>query len=440
MRMTDCIIKKRNGQELSDEEIRFVVEGYTAGIIPDYQMAALLMAGFLNGFDEAETAQLTQCMARSGEQLDLSSIPGIKVDKHSTGGVGDKTTLIVGPMAAACGVPVAKMSGRGLGHTGGTADKLESIPGYRIGLSTEEFVKQVREIGIALVGQTGNLAPADKRIYALRDVTGTVESIPLIAASIMSKKIAAGADAILLDVKVGSGAFMKTKADAKKLAETMKAIGERAGRKTAAVLTDMEMPLGRTIGNALEAAEAVDVLRGRGEARLTALCIELTAQMLVLADKGELPDCRRMAQQSIADGSAFRKLCEVVCAQGGDVRCIEHPERLARSPICTAYRAKASGFISRIDTQKCGMAACVLGAGRERKEDAIDYGAGIVLHKNYSDAVSSGDVIAELYTSEEERLKPAQRLLDEAFIIGTEHQPSVPFCCRITPAHAPSLD
>lgn len=420
MRMTDCIIKKRNGQELSDEEIRFVVEGYTAGIIPDYQMAALLMAGFLNGFDEAETAQLTQCMARSGEQLDLSSIPGIKVDKHSTGGVGDKTTLIVGPMAAACGVPVAKMSGRGLGHTGGTADKLESIPGYRIGLSTEEFVKQVREIGIALVGQTGNLAPADKRIYALRDVTGTVESIPLIAASIMSKKIAAGADAILLDVKVGSGAFMKTKADAKKLAETMKAIGERAGRKTAAVLTDMEMPLGRTIGNALETAEAVDVLRGRGEARLTALCIELTAQMLVLADKGELPDCRRMAQQSIKDGSAFRKLCEVVCAQGGDVRCIEHPERLARSPICTAYRAKASGFISRIDTQKCGMAACVLGAGRERKEDAIDYGAGIVLHKNYSDAVSSGDVIAELYTSEEERLKPAQRLLDEAFIIGTE--------------------
>ena len=420
MRMTDCIIKKRNGQELSDEEIRFVVEGYTAGIIPDYQMAALLMAGFLNGFDEAETAQLTQCMARSGEQLDLSSIPGIKVDKHSTGGVGDKTTLIVGPMAAACGVPVAKMSGRGLGHTGGTADKLESIPGYRIGLSTEEFVKQVREIGVALVGQTGNLAPADKRIYALRDVTGTVESIPLIAASIMSKKIAAGADAILLDVKVGSGAFMKTKADAKKLAETMKAIGERAGRKTAAVLTDMEMPLGRTIGNALETAEAVDVLRGRGEARLTALCIELTAQMLVLADKGELSDCRRMAQQSIADGSAFRKLCEVVCAQGGDVRCIEHPERLARSPICTAYRAKASGFISRIDTQKCGMAACVLGAGRERKEDAIDYGAGIVLHKNYSDAVSSGDVIAELYTSEEERLKPAQRLLDEAFIIGTE--------------------
>lgn len=420
MRMTDCIIKKRNGQELSDEEIRFVVEGYTAGIIPDYQMAALLMAGFLNGFDEAETAQLTQCMARSGEQLDLSSIPGIKVDKHSTGGVGDKTTLIVGPMAAACGVPVAKMSGRGLGHTGGTADKLESIPGYRIGLSTEEFVKQVREIGIALVGQTGNLAPADKRIYALRDVTGTVESIPLIAASIMSKKIAAGADAILLDVKVGSGAFMKTKADAKKLAETMKAIGEHAGRKTAAVLTDMEMPLGRTIGNALETAEAVDVLRGRGEARLTALCIELTAQMLVLADKGELPDCRRMAQQSIADGSAFRKLCEVVCAQGGDVRCIEHPERLVRSPICTAYRAKASGFISRIDTQKCGMAACVLGAGRERKEDAIDYGAGIVLHKNYSDAVSSGDVIAELYTSEEERLKPAQRLLDEAFIIGTE--------------------
>lgn len=420
MRMTDCIVKKRNGQELSDEEIRFVVEGYTAGIIPDYQMAALLMAGFLNGFDEAETAQLTQCMARSGEQLDLSSIPGIKVDKHSTGGVGDKTTLIVGPMAAACGVPVAKMSGRGLGHTGGTADKLESIPGYRIGLSTEEFVKQVREIGIALVGQTGNLAPADKRIYALRDVTGTVESIPLIAASIMSKKIAAGADAILLDVKVGSGAFMKTKADAKKLAETMKAIGERAGRKTAAVLTDMEMPLGRTIGNALETAEAVDVLRGRGEARLTALCIELTAQMLVLADKGELPDCRRMAQQSIADGSAFRKLCEVVCAQGGDVRCIEHPERLARSPICTAYRAKASGFISRIDTQKCGMAACVLGAGRERKEDAIDYGAGIVLYKNYSDAVSSGDVIAELYTSEEERLKPAQRLLDEAFIIGTE--------------------
>lgn len=420
MRMTDCIIKKRNAQELSDEEIRFVVEGYTAGTIPDYQMAALLMAGFLNGFDEAETAQLTQCMALSGEQLDLSSIPGIKVDKHSTGGVGDKTTLIVGPMAAACGVPVAKMSGRGLGHTGGTADKLEAIPGYRIGLSTEEFVKQVRKIGIALVGQTGNLAPADKRIYALRDVTGTVESISLIAASIMSKKIAAGADAILLDVKVGSGAFMKTKEDAKKLAETMKAIGERAGRKTAAILTDMEMPLGRTIGNALEVAEAVDVLRGQGEARLTALCIELTAQMLVLADKGELSDCRRMAQQSIEDGSAFQKLCEVVCAQGGDVQCIQHPERLARSSICMAYRAKASGFISRIDTQKCGMAACMLGAGRERKEDAIDYGAGIVLHKNYGDMAAQGDVIAELYTSEQERLKPAEQLLDEAFIIGTE--------------------
>ncbi len=418
MRMIDLIVKKRDAQTLTTEELAFIVNGYTDGSIPDYQMAAWLMAGYLNGFSAKETANLTLLMAQSGNQMNLSKINGIKVDKHSTGGVGDKTTLIVGPIAAACGVPIAKMSGRGLGHTGGTADKLESIPGYQIVMGMQDFLKQIQQIGIALVSQTDNLAPADKKIYALRDVIGTVESIPLIAASIMSKKIAAGADAILLDVKVGNGAFMQTLQQAQELANTMVQIGEKVGRKTMALLTNMDIPLGNAIGNQLEVIESIEILKGRGNKNLMEICLVLASYMLYLADKGSLEICKKLAQQAIEDGSAFEKLRQVVIAQGGDVSYIDDPKKFQQAPIIVPYTAKKEGYISKIDTKKCGIACCILGAGRERKEDIIDEKAGMVLQKNYGDYVKQGETIAVLHTSKQQTLNPAIDLLDDAFLFS----------------------
>lgn len=413
--MIEIIQKKRDGEVLSREEIEFAVNGYTEGAIPDYQMSAFLMAVFLKGLSDEETAALTMTMASSGERLDLSSIPGVKVDKHSTGGVGDKTTLIVGPIVAACGVPVAKMSGRGLGHTGGTVDKLESIPGYRTAVDTEDFLEQVRQIGIALVGQTGNLAPADKKFYALRDVTGTVESIPLIAASIMSKKIAAGADAILLDVKVGNGAFMKTAEEGKKLAKIMTEIGNLVNRKTVCLLTDMNLPLGRAVGNSLEVMEATTILRGEGDERLKELCLTLASQMLVLAGKGSEEECRELAEKSIQDGSAFAKWKEVVEAQGGDTACLEDLEKLPRAFCEKILTAPRSGYISGIDTRQCGLAACLLGAGRETKEDVIDSAAGIWLSRVYGEYLHEGEELARLYAEKAGRFAEAERILLEAF-------------------------
>lgn len=351
MRMYDLIEKKKLGKQLTQDEINWMIAGYTDGSIPDYQMSAFLMAVCFQGMDIQETTAMTLAMAHSGEMADLSAIHGVKVDKHSTGGVGDKTTLIAAPMAAACGIPVAKMSGRGLGFTGGTVDKLESIPGYRTALPREEFFQIVNEIGISLIGQSGELALADKKIYALRDVTATVDSLPLIASSIMSKKIAAGANAILLDVKTGSGAFMKTKEAAIALAQTMVSIGEQAGRKTAALITNMDTPLGDTAGNAIEVVEAIETLQGKGPADLTELCIQLTGNMLYLAGKGELVDCLRHAQQSIADGSAFEIFCRMVERQGGDVSYLHDPAKFLTAPEYGVV-AQQSGYIASMQTEE----------------------------------------------------------------------------------------
>ena len=396
MRMYDIIHKKRQGGELTHEEIAWLVKSVTGGSVPDYQVSALLMAIFFQGMTPEETVDL------SGDMADLSPIPGVKVDKHSTGGVGDKTSLIVGPIAAACGVKIAKMSGRGLGHTGGTVDKLESIPGLHMDVPRERFYEIVNKTGIALVGQSGSLCPADKKLYALRDVTNTVDSLPLIAASIMSKKLAAGADAILLDVKLGSGAFMKTLPEAVELAELMVDTGNRAGRRTAAMITDMDMPLGRCIGNALEVREAVEILRGDGDSRLTELSLELAAGMITLA--GLAPDnssALAKARETVASGSAFKTLCDMVSTQGGDASCLEDTSKLPLSPWELTVSAPESGYITALDAETCGLAAMELGAGRESKDDEIDYGAGIVLLANKGAAVESGQPIAKLYAQSE---------------------------------------
>lgn len=414
MRMIDIIEKKKLGQPLSEEELHFFVEGYTAGTIPDYQAAALCMAVRLMGMDSKETASLTMAMAASGDQSDLSAISGIKVDKHSTGGVGDKTSLVAGPIAAACGVPVAKMSGRGLGHTGGTLDKLESIPGFRISIPTEEFFTIVQRTGIALIGQTGNLAPADKKLYALRDVTATVDSLPLIASSIMSKKLASGADAIVLDVKAGSGAFMKTTEDAYALAREMVAIGHHAGRNTVALITNMDRPLGRAIGNSLEVIEAIETLKGHGPDDFTDLCIELAANMLFLAEKGSLDDCRKLAVHTLTYGSALSKFRDMVKAQGGDPAVVDDyslfPQASAVREICTPE----SGYVSHMDTQSCGVAAMLLGAGRATKEDSIDHAAGIILSVKPGDFVEKGQVLATLYTNDPSSLDDGEQRLRES--------------------------
>ncbi len=409
MRIYDIIAKKRDGHPLTQEEIAFVVQGVTDGTLPDYQISALLMAIYFRGMNQQETAQLTQCMAHSGEMVDLSSIEGVKVDKHSTGGVGDKTTLVVAPLVASLGVKIAKMSGRGLGHTGGTVDKLEAIPGLQTALAHEQFFDIVRRHGIAVVGQSGNLAPADKKLYALRDVTATVGCMPLIASSIMSKKLAAGADAILLDVKTGSGAFMKTLEDATELSQSMVAIGEACGRRTAALITDMDIPLGRAIGNALEVAEAVETLQGRGPADLTEVCLALASNMLVLAGKGDLAHCRQLAETALHDGSGHAKLCEMVQAQGGNACFVQNPANFPPAAVCHEVLATQSGYITGMDTEACGIASVLLGAGRETKESAIDFSAGIHIHKKTGDYVQAGESLASFFTARAELLPEAER-------------------------------
>lgn len=433
MRMYDVIMKKRDGGVLTDEEIGYFVDGYTKGEIPDYQASALLMAIFFQGMNEHETAYLTGCMAASGDEIDLSSIPGIKVDKHSTGGVGDKTTMVIGPVAAACGVPVAKLSGRGLGHTGGTLDKLEAIPGLTTSLDTAKFFDMVKEIGIAVAGQTGNLAPADKKLYALRDVTATVDNISLIAASIMSKKIASGSDRILLDVKTGSGAFMKTLDDSIALAKEMVNIGTNVGREVVALVTDMDRPLGRNIGNALEVMEAAATLKGRGPEDFTQICIALSSNMLYLAEKGTMEECTAMAKEAIKSGRAFEKFCQMAEAQGGDASYIRRPEKFTISSVEYELKAEKNGYITAMDTEKIGMAAVELGAGRRKKEDPIDYGAGIILNAKIGDRVENGQTVAVLYTSAVPLLSGAVELLKEAVVIGKE-QPEEEklICARVT--------
>ncbi len=420
MRMYDLIEKKKCGQELSSEEIQWMIQEYVAENIPDYQMSAFLMSVYFKGMTDEELTVLTQTMAHSGDMVDLSKIMGIKADKHSTGGVGDKTTLIVAPIVAACGVKVAKMSGRGLGHTGGTIDKLESIPGFQVAIDTDRFFEIVNEVGISVIGQTGNLAPADKKLYALRDVTATVDSIPLIAASIMSKKLAAGSDCILLDVKTGSGAFMKSIEDSITLAEKMVSIGTKAGRKIAALITNMDIPLGYAIGNSLEVIEAVRVLKGEGPKDLAQVSFELAANMLYLADKGTLDECKAKVKESIDSGKALEKLKDMVKAQGGDVSVIEDTNNFKKAEYSYDVVAPVSGIITHINTEEVGVASVALGAGRETKESSIDYQAGIVLRKKTGEKVQVGDVLATLYSSSFEMIQAGEKLFLDSYTIESD--------------------
>ena len=414
----DIILKKRNGFKLTREEIEYMVKGFTIGEIPDYQAAAFLMAIYFQKMDENETLWLTEAMLYSGDVIDLSDIPGIKADKHSTGGVGDKTTMIVAPVVASCGIPVAKMSGRGLGHTGGTIDKLESIPGFRTELKKEEFFSIVKEIGLAVAGQTGNLAPADKKLYALRDVTGTVDNISLIASSIMSKKLASGADAIVLDVKIGSGAFMKTTEDAKLLAKAMVNIGKGAGRKIVALLTEMDRPLGLNIGNALEVIEAVDVLKGGGPSDLKDVCNELASNMLMLCGVGSLDKCRELTNNAIISGAAYKKFLEMVIKQGGDPSTIEDISKLPTAAVKVEWKAEQAGYISKMQAEKLGIASLLLGAGRKTKTDIIDPSAGIVLNKKTGDRIEKGETIAVMHTSKANCVPDAIRVLNDSIYIN----------------------
>ena len=425
MRTIDIILKKRQGEALSSAEITYLMDGYVRGDIPDYQMAAWAMAVYFRGMNEQETADLTEAMLKSGEQIDLSKINGIKVDKHSTGGVGDKTTLILAPLVAAAGVPVAKMSGRGLGHTGGTLDKLEAFTRFSVDLSREAFIDQVNDIGLAVVGQTGNLTPADKQLYALRDVTATVDSIPLIASSVMSKKLAAGADVIVLDVKVGSGAFMKTITDAKRLARTMVEIGNRLHRKTIAVVSDMSQPLGHAIGNALEVKETIDTLKGSGPADVTELCFELGSHMLVLGGKAaDRSQARQRLQQLIKNGAALEKLKALVAAQGGDADVVDNPQRLPLAPIQREVTAQTDGLVQNIDAEKVGLAAMTLGAGRETKNASLDLSVGVVLHKKIGAAVKNGESLATIHANDEAKADTAEKLLRNA-VTMTDNAKSV---------------
>ena len=389
MRMYDLIMKKRNGEALDEKEIQYMINGYTKGEIPDYQMSAMTMAIYFQGMNEQETLALTMAMAHSGDMLDLSDIHGVKVDKHSTGGVGDKTSLALTPMVAALGIPVAKMSGRGLGHTGGTIDKLESFTGFSTAISEEQFKENVNRIGIAIMGQTADLAPADKKLYALRDVTATVDNMSLIASSIMSKKLAAGADAIVLDVKTGSGAFMKKEEDAAALAKEMVKLGKGAGRKTFAVISDMDQPLGFAVGNALEVKEAIDTLNGKGPEDFVELCMTLGSQMILAAGKAESTEqAREMLQGVIQDGSALRKLAEFIHAQGGDEKLVYHPEKLPVASMIEEIPAPQDGYIQHIVCDEIGMCSLILGGGRETKESEIDLSVGLVLHKKVGDQVT----------------------------------------------------
>lgn len=403
MRMYDIIQRKRDGYALTEEEINYFISGYTNGEIPDYQVSALLMAIYLKHMNADEATALTNAMVRSGDQIDLSSITGIKVDKHSTGGVGDTTSLILGPLVASLGIPIAKMSGRGLGHTGGTIDKMESIPGFQAEVTTDEFIELVNKNKLAIVGQSGNLTPADKLLYSLRDVTATVDSIPLIASSVMSKKIAAGADAIVLDVKTGTGAFMKNLADAEELATTMVNIGKLTGKDTTAMITDMNQPLGRMIGNALEIQEAIQILSNKGPDDLRELCLELGSQMVVSAKKAETgEEARRLLEENLANGQALQKFRDFIYDQGGDIKVIDHPEDLPQAKYKYELRAKTSGYVEEMSAEKIGYAAMLLGAGRETKESVIDLAVGIELHKKIGDAVQTGEALLTIYANDQD--------------------------------------
>ena len=431
MRTIDLIEKKKRGGALTAAELSFLIRGYTAGDIPDYQMSAFAMAVWFNSMTAAETAALTDSMARSGDMVDLSRFGETSVDKHSTGGVGDKTTLIVAPLAASLGCKVAKMSGRGLGHTGGTVDKLESIPGYRTTLTREEFMAQVERIGVAVIGQSGNLAPADKKLYALRDVTATVDSVPLIASSIMSKKLAAGSHSIVLDVKIGSGAFMKTEEDAAVLAREMVNIGTACGRRMTAVLTDMDIPLGSAVGNALEVAEAMEVLRGGGPEDLREVSVTLAAEMAALTLNISPEQARIRTKQVLDDGSAWTKAREWIAAQGGDVSVLEDASRFPAAPIIRAVTAEADGYIARMDTQQIGEAAMILGAGRATKEDEIDFSAGIRLLKKTGDTVRKGDVLAVLHTADEAKFESGAVRLRGALTLSPDAPEKRPLVAQI---------
>lgn len=433
MRMYDLITAKKNGREHTREELEFIVNGFVDGSVPDYQMSAWMMAVCLKGMTDQETAILTDVMAHSGDMVDLSPIQGIKVDKHSTGGVGDKTTLVITPIVAACGVKIAKMSGRGLGHTGGTVDKMESVPGTRTALDQEEFFAQVNKIGISVIGQSGHLAVADKKMYALRDVTATVDCIPLIASSIMSKKLAAGSDAILLDVTCGNGAFMKTVDQAIELAQKMVAIGTHNGRNVAALITDMDTPLGHNIGNSLEVMESMEVLKGCGPADLTEVCYQLAVNMLLLAGLGTEEECRAMAEKAVADGSAFEKCKQMFAAQGGDISVLEDYSRFAAARYSREILAEETGYIYSHDTEKIGSASVLLGAGRLTKTDEIDFAAGITLHKKTGDYVEKGQSIATFYADDEALFDSAEKMFKSGLVIKGEKPVEAPLVyARVT--------
>jgi len=427
VRAVDVILKKRGGGVLSREEIRYFIDGATASTVPDYQTAALLMAIVLRGMTAQETAWLTEAMVDSGVRLDLRDVDGVKVDKHSTGGVGDKTSLILAPIVAACGVPVPMMSGRGLGHTGGTLDKLESIPGFRVDLSLAEMKRALARTRCVMIGQTAEIAPADKRLYALRDVTGTVESIPLISASIMSKKIAEGIDALVLDVKTGSGAFMKTEDDSRRLAESLVAIGNASGVKTEAVISAMDAPLGCAVGNALEVIECLEVLKGGGPTDLVDVSIELAARMLVLGKvAGDLADADRRAREAIRTGAALERFRQIVEAQSGDPRVVDDYSRLPQAPHRNVVEAERRGYVTRLDAELIGRASNALGAGRDRVEDPVDPAVGISIRATVRDAVSPGDPLLELHYRDRARLQTALALASQAIAIGDDRPPRTP--------------
>ena len=420
MRMVDLIVKKQQGKELTKEEINFIISGFTNGTIPDYQMSAFAMAVYFQDMTDNERMEMTMAMAESGDQIDLSAIEGIKVDKHSTGGVGDTTTLVLAPLVASAGVPVAKMSGRGLGHTGGTIDKLESVPGFHVEISEEKFMELVNKNKVAVVGQSGDLTPADKKIYALRDVTGTVNSLPLIASSIMSKKIASGADAIVLDVKVGAGAFMKTPEDAEKLARAMVSIGNLAGRKTMAIISDMSQPLGRAVGNTLEVEEAIETLKGNGPKDLEELCLVLGAQMVYLGGGAEsLEDAKALLKEKLTNGEALEQFKIFLEAQDGNPNVVEDYSLMPQASITKDVKATESGYITEITADDIGVAAMKLGAGRETQESVIDLAAGLMLHKKVDDYVEKGDVIVTLYANFEDTAE-AEKMIQQAYHYGKE--------------------
>lgn len=421
MRMVDLIEKKREGDALTQDEIKWMIEGYTKDKIPDYQMSAFTMAVYFQGMTDEESTYLTEAMVQSGEQISLKAIHGVKVDKHSTGGVGDTTTLVLAPLVAACGVPIAKMSGRGLGHTGGTIDKLESVPGFHVEISNQTFIDLVNQNQVAVIGQSGDLTPADKKLYGLRDVTATVESIPLIASSIMSKKIAAGADAIVLDVKIGAGAFMKNLEDARHLAKLMVAIGNGVGRKTVAILSDMSQPLGRAVGNALEVKEAIDTLKGNGPADLQELCMTLGSQMLILGERAkDTEEARAMLQDAVVSGKAIEKFRSFLRAQGGDTSVIDDTKKLPQAKYIYELKAEQSGYITEIVADAIGIAAMKLGAGRETKQSVIDLSVGLVLHKKVGDSVRVGEPLITVYSQREKNEEIDQMILQH---IGISERP-----------------